>query len=156
MADSLQARAPRASRWALGSRCVERWHASQPGWGLVFFGSDRLVAMRTKAAADVRWDVFVPQYRADCDFYQSLKVSGWSLLHCDAGRVVNAWQARLIAHLQSPVSAEVCAACCAAAAAAQAALGKRALVEPALTYVCISGQCLLHCDVVPCAPCRRA
>lgn len=77
-----------------GSRCVERWHATQPDWGLVFFGSDRFTAVRAKAAADVRWDVFVPQYRADCDFYQSMKVSGWQLLHCDAGRAVSAWQVR--------------------------------------------------------------
>ena len=69
---------------------------SQPDWGLAFFGTDRLVAVRAKAAADVRWDVFVPQFRADCDFYQSLKVSGWELMHCNAGRVVNAWQACLV------------------------------------------------------------
>ncbi|KAK9831471.1 hypothetical protein WJX81_008431 [Elliptochloris bilobata] len=77
---------------AAAERCVERWDASQPDWGLIFFGSDRLMAVRVKAAADVHWDVFVPQYRADCDFYQSLKVSGWGLLHCDAGRIVSAWQ----------------------------------------------------------------
>lgn len=87
---------PRRHSVRLGSRCVEHWHASQPDWGLAFFGTDRLVAVRTKAAADVRWDVFVPQYRADCDFYQSLKVSGWQLMLCNAGRVVTAWQARLV------------------------------------------------------------
>ena len=76
-------------------RCVKNVHNSVPDWGLIFFGSDRFTAFRVKATADVHWDVFVPSFRADCDFYQTLKVSGWSLQHCNAGRVVVAWQARL-------------------------------------------------------------
>ena len=76
-------------------RCVKSVHDSVPNWGLIFFGSDRFTAFRVKATADVHWDVFVPSFRADCDFYQTLKVSGWSLQHCNAGRVVVAWQARL-------------------------------------------------------------
>lgn len=80
-----------------------------PDWGLIFFGSDRFTAFRVKATADVHWDVFVPSFRADCDFYQTLKVSGWSLQHCNAGRVVVAWQARLAEGMQhSPTSALSC------------------------------------------------
>ena len=106
-------RTPRRHSVRLGGRCVEHWHASQPDWGLAFFGTDRFVAVRTKAAADVRWDVFVPQYRADCDFYQSLKVSGWELMHCNSGRVINAWQARW-SELTYIMLMGVCEAHCAA------------------------------------------
>jgi len=88
------ARGPPLHRARVAARCAARLHADAPDWGLAFFGSDRFVAVRGALAADVRWDVFIPGYRADCDFYQSVRVSGWSLQHCRAGRVVAAWQAR--------------------------------------------------------------
>ncbi|KAK9825705.1 hypothetical protein WJX81_008216 [Elliptochloris bilobata] len=72
---------------AAALRCVARVAKAAPGWGVIFFGYDWFAAYSAAAAASVAWDILIPHYKADCDYYHRVRAAGHSVHGCYAGRV---------------------------------------------------------------------
>ncbi|KAK9819904.1 hypothetical protein WJX72_003821 [[Myrmecia] bisecta] len=62
--------------------CVVYTGKMNPSWGVAYFTYDWLAAFRTAAVAHTPWDEFLPHSKADCDYYHSLRLAGWTTHEC--------------------------------------------------------------------------
>ncbi|KAK6530669.1 hypothetical protein TWF281_007508 [Arthrobotrys megalospora] len=59
-------------------------------WGIVWYGFDWLALVNVAAATDREmgvgaWDTFIPYYHSDCDYYERMRLSGYSILERRVG-----------------------------------------------------------------------
>ncbi|KAK6337589.1 hypothetical protein TWF730_002984 [Orbilia blumenaviensis] len=61
-------------------------------WGLVWYNFDYLTLVNVAAAADDEggvgaWDTFIPYYHTDCDYYERMRLNGFSILEYRVGDI---------------------------------------------------------------------
>ncbi|KAF3910736.1 hypothetical protein ABW21_db0209187 [Orbilia brochopaga] len=83
---------------AKARRELEVDYASGRPWGIVFHAFAGLTLMNVKAAADEKmgvgaWDILIPYYGSDCDYYERLRLTGWAMLLRNAGVVFDVFKA---------------------------------------------------------------
>ncbi len=62
-------------------KLIERAKAEQSKWGVMFTAYDALAAFNIQAGRGIGpWDVNLPWYLADVDYYRRLELAGWAKL----------------------------------------------------------------------------
>ena len=57
-------------------------NTTEQNWGLIFYAYDWLTAVRTEAfKSNGPFDVAIPQYKADCDYYNRLRLKGYQTIN---------------------------------------------------------------------------
>ena len=60
---------------------IDHVNTTEQHWGLMFYAYDLLTAVRTTAYQSTGpFDVAIPQYKADCDYYNRLRLKGYQTL----------------------------------------------------------------------------
>jgi hypothetical protein len=66
----------------------------KPRWGVKFFSYDYLSLVNVEAwRATGQWDVYIPYYNTDCDFYQRMAFAGYRVEEAQAGHIFDVAEA---------------------------------------------------------------
>ncbi|CAF1402541.1 unnamed protein product [Adineta ricciae] len=57
---------------------IRQANRTENNWSVIFYHYDLVIAVRTSAyISNGPFDIYIPQYTADCDYYRRLKLSGY-------------------------------------------------------------------------------
>ncbi|KAK6514832.1 hypothetical protein TWF506_007194 [Arthrobotrys conoides] len=71
-------------------------------WGLVWYSFDHLSLVNVAVAFDTKanigaWDIFIPYYHSDCDYYERMRLNGFEILERRVGDIYD-----VAKHLEDP------------------------------------------------------
>ena len=69
-------------------RLLDRKFLSQSDWAFIWFGYDNLAHVNVAAASVIGlWDIFIPYYFSDCDYYRRARGHHLAIIDFYAGRI---------------------------------------------------------------------
>ncbi|UJR12408.1 hypothetical protein I4U23_016585 [Adineta vaga] len=61
---------------------IRQVNRTENNWSVIFYRYDLVIAVRTSAYISTGpFDIYIPQYTADCDYYKRLKLKGYKLVN---------------------------------------------------------------------------